>query len=633
MSRVLVVDDEALTRTMIADIVRSCGHEAETAGSGEEGLATFRKGRFQLLLTDVTMPGMDGIDLGKAILKWSPGTPVVLLSSNDELGVFEDAGRRGFQPTGFIRKPLDRDLLARTIDRLVAQANTPPAAVSRPPVRAARLAGYQEDDSDLGWLSWAGGPAEVLAPMRLLFVAHRQRATGQLRLTGAGGSVTVGVKAGDVVAIEGIPGLFRGIGLPADIADLQTGIQVGLGQGQTLDACLQAACHGLAVWLCAVQDEPEGETRWDAGWTPPGAGIPLPGAVPQWCSAVIASKSLMRLETTWAKRARMPLQRRIPGDSPETAWGLDALSLRVHRLASKPRSLRNLLDEVANGDDIRRIARLRALDLLNGLGLLQADEFLPADMTTPDLALPDPRIESLREASKALMGRDPVDVLDLGDKHDVTEQDVVRAFREISRSYHPDTFFGAPPAVRALAEHCFSLVNSAYDVLRAPGAIEELKQRKAAAKAGSTYSSERDVLTARIAFKKGEVLWRARQFKEADPHLALAAELDPKTWPYVFLAAQSGYYSKRLPLAKAIALLDAMTILDPVKDGELQATAGNLLKLEGKLPEAAARYKKALQRDPNNRDALREVRRTAASSTPPAAQSISSQLSGLFKRK
>lgn len=631
MSRVLVVDDEALTRTMLADIVRSCGHDAETAASGEEGMASFRRGRFQLVLTDVTMPGIDGIELGKGIMKWAPGTPVVLVSSNDELGVFEDAARRGFQPTGFIRKPLDRPLLVSTIERLLAPSNRP-ATTSRPPVRPQRLAGYQEDDSDLNWLSWAGGPADALAPMRLLFVAHRQRATGQLKLTGPAGSVCIGVRAGDVVAIEGLPGLFRSLQLAPDIADLQTGIQVGLGQGQPLDACLRAASEGLAAWLCNVQDDPEGEVRWDAGWTPTPGAISLPGSVPRWCGAVIATKSLSRLESTWAKRARMPLQRRIPGDSPETAWGLDPLSLRVHRLASTPRSLRNLLDDVANGDDARRIAGLRSIDLLNALGLLQSDEYLPADMTTQEQPT-DSRADALREASRALQGRTPIDVLDLGDKHEVTEQDVVKAFREISRSYHPDTFFGAPPAVRALAEQCFAIVNGAYDALRAPGALEELKQRKAASKAGTAFSTERDIVAARIAFKRGEVLWRARQFREADPHLAAAAQADAKTWPYVLLAAQSGYYSKRLTITRALELLDSLTVLDPIKEGEVQAAAGNLLKLEGKLPEAAARYKRALQRDPTNRDALREDRLTSARMATPPPATITSQLQGLFKRK
>ena len=67
MSRVLVVDDEALTRTLVADSVRACGHEAVVESSGEDALAAFRRGRFDLVLTDVTMPGMDGIEVCEAI--------------------------------------------------------------------------------------------------------------------------------------------------------------------------------------------------------------------------------------------------------------------------------------------------------------------------------------------------------------------------------------------------------------------------------------------------------------------------------------------------------------------------------------------------------------------------------------
>lgn len=634
MARVLVVDDEALTRTMVADIVRSCGHDAETAASGEEGLAAFRQGRFDLVLTDITMPGMDGIDLGKAIVKWAPGTPVVLVSSNDELGVFEDSARRGFQPTGFARKPLERAELTKTIRRHVTASRTSQPSMPPPgtgPTTLQRLAGSREDDSELSWLTWAGGSAAVLGPMRLLFVAARQRATGQLKLTGPGGSVCVGVKGGDVVAIEGIPGLFRSLQLPTEVADLQTGLQVGIGQGLSLDTCLAAAAHGLGQWLCAIEDDPVGEVRWDAGWSPPHGAIALPGNVPRWCGGVIATKSLARLEGTWARRSRMPLQRRIPGDSVESAWGLDPLSLRVHRLASSPRTLRSLLDEVANGDDARRIAGLRSIDLLNSLGLLQGDDYLAPDMTTQEVPKLDPRIATLREASQQLLGKSPLEVLDLADKHEVTEQDVVRAFREISRTYHPDTFFGAPPAVRSLAEDCFAIVNAAYDQLRAPGAIAQLKQKQAAA-AGAAPAPEPDPAAARLAFKRGEVLWRAREYKAADPHYDLAAQLDPKTWPYVLMAAQSGYYAKRLTVTDAVKRLDGLLVTDRVREGEIQATAGNLLKLDGKLQEAADRYQRALARDPANRDALRE-NRLNATRTPVAAPSLSSQIQSLFKRK
>ncbi len=632
MSRVLVVDDEALTRTMVADIVRSCGHDAETAASGEEGLAEFRRGRFQLVLTDVTMTGIDGIELGKGVVRWAPGTPVVLVSSNDELGVFEDAARRGFQPTGFIRKPLDRPLLIRTIERLLP-AHAPISTPPRPKSMSIPTPGSGEDDSEPSWLQWAGGPASVWAPMRLLFVAFRQRASGQLRQTGPGGSITVGVRGGEIVAIEGVPGLFRTVQLPADIADLQTGIQVGIGRGLTLEACLAAASQGLAIWLCNAQDDPEGDVRWDSGWSAPAGVIPLPGSVPRWCGGVIATKSLARLENTWTKRARMPIQRRIPADSPETAWGLDPLSLRVHRLAATPRSLRSVLDELANGDDARRMAGLRSIDLLWSLGLLQADDYLPPDMTTQEVTTVDPRLDLLREANRQLAGRPPLDVLSLGEKAEVTEQDVVKAFREISRSFHPDTFFGAPPAVRALAEQCFSVVNSAYDALRVPAGLAEALKRREAAKSGTTFSTERDVMAARIAFKKGEVLWRAREFRAADPHLALAAQLDPKTWPYIFLAAQSGYYSKRLPIAKVLEILDAIVMLDPIRDAEIQATAGNLLKLEGRLADAVARYKKALSKDPGNRDAMREDRLHTSRAPAAPPPTLSSQLTGFFKRK
>ena len=119
MSRVLVVDDEALTRTMLADIVRSCGHDAETAASGEEGMASFRRGRFQLVLTDVTMPGMDGMEvlaeLGRRDMLRA--LPVVMVTALDDRQARLGALRAG--AVDFITKPIDRIEVACKMRALV----------------------------------------------------------------------------------------------------------------------------------------------------------------------------------------------------------------------------------------------------------------------------------------------------------------------------------------------------------------------------------------------------------------------------------------------------------------------------------------------------------------------------------
>jgi tetratricopeptide (TPR) repeat protein len=113
-----------------------------------------------------------------------------------------------------------------------------------------------------------------------------------------------------------------------------------------------------------------------------------------------------------------------------------------------------------------------------------------------------------------------------------------------------------------------------------------------------------------------------------------AAALDPTTWPYVFYAIQSGYGSKRLTVAQAIAAVDALIILDPVREAELHVFAAILFRTNNNEPQALARFKRALKLDPANRDALRDERLIATrggntSGTP----TLGERISGFFKRK
>ena len=628
MSRVLVVDDEALTRTLVADSVRACGHEAVVEPSGEDALATFRRGRFDLVLTDVTMPGMDGIDLGLALHRWAAGTPVVLFSARDEASVTADCERRGLRPTVFLQKPLTPAQIAGALAPLLPAAAAP---------QSARVAGLLADDGEVEWLDRAGGSAEDLSALRLLFVATRQKATGELRADSDAGTVTIGVRAGEVVAIDGIAGLFHTLQLPDAPGELIAGIAHAMSRGVPLDACLTAASQGLAQWLSDAYEAPQGDVSWTSNWAPNPGSIPIPGGVSRWYAHILAQRSLTRLEAKWQPRAQTAVERRIPGDTPETTWGLDAVALRVHRLAGEARTVRGLLDEASNGDEPRRVAALRALDLLHSFGLvtLGPERSGQASVTPPPTApVVDPRVVELREAAQHLKGLKPTEVLGLSDTGAITEQDVAVAFRTTSLRFHPDTFFGAPPEVRSVAERCFSIVNEAHAALREPNALAALNKLREGAPTTAAAPGERDPAAARLAFRKGEAFWRGRDPRSADPHFQQAAALDPKTWPYVFYAIQSGYGAKRLSLTEAIAALDAIILLDPVREAELHAVAATLFRSNNNEAEAQARFKRALKLDPANRDALRDARLiasrgTQASTTPTLAERIS----GLFKRK
>jgi two-component system chemotaxis sensor kinase CheA/two-component system sensor histidine kinase and response regulator WspE len=117
--RVLLVDDSAIAREAEAALLRSLGHEVEEAVDGEEGWQKLQAGQFHLLLTDVQMPVLDGIDLTRRV-KGTPRfvkLPIVILSSlsaPEERRRGVDAGADAY----LVKGELDAENLAATLERL-----------------------------------------------------------------------------------------------------------------------------------------------------------------------------------------------------------------------------------------------------------------------------------------------------------------------------------------------------------------------------------------------------------------------------------------------------------------------------------------------------------------------------------
>ncbi len=83
MQRILVVDDDRSTRHLIRLQLRSAGYSVETAGDGRAALARLRRKRFDLVLLDVWMPGMDGLEM-LSRLRDEPSQPKVVVMTADD---------------------------------------------------------------------------------------------------------------------------------------------------------------------------------------------------------------------------------------------------------------------------------------------------------------------------------------------------------------------------------------------------------------------------------------------------------------------------------------------------------------------------------------------------------------------
>ena len=85
--RILVVDDEAPVRDTLAAVLAADGHEVVLAIDGSDGLKQFGAGKFDVVITDKAMPGMNGDQMAAAIKKLAPKTPIILLTG---FGIFYD---------------------------------------------------------------------------------------------------------------------------------------------------------------------------------------------------------------------------------------------------------------------------------------------------------------------------------------------------------------------------------------------------------------------------------------------------------------------------------------------------------------------------------------------------------------
>ena len=80
MSRILVIDDEEIIRTLMLEILESAGHEVVGAETAERALTLLEETEFELVVSDVVMPGLSGLELLGAVRARRASLPVVLVT-------------------------------------------------------------------------------------------------------------------------------------------------------------------------------------------------------------------------------------------------------------------------------------------------------------------------------------------------------------------------------------------------------------------------------------------------------------------------------------------------------------------------------------------------------------------------
>lgn len=122
-SRVLVVDDDRAFRLSTRALLKADGYDVERAENGREAAETLRRSAFDLVLLDVRMPGLDGLQLVEALRLWGHTTPILMISGHGTVDLAVKALHLGADD--FLTKPVEPSVLSARVAALLERRPVP----------------------------------------------------------------------------------------------------------------------------------------------------------------------------------------------------------------------------------------------------------------------------------------------------------------------------------------------------------------------------------------------------------------------------------------------------------------------------------------------------------------------------
>ena len=113
MEKILIIDDEKSIRKTLREILEYEKYQVDEVSNGVEGIEKVKKGKYDVVLCDIKMPKMDGIEVLENVMKLKPETPMVMISGHGNIDTAVEAVKKG--AFDFIGKPLDLNRLLVTI--------------------------------------------------------------------------------------------------------------------------------------------------------------------------------------------------------------------------------------------------------------------------------------------------------------------------------------------------------------------------------------------------------------------------------------------------------------------------------------------------------------------------------------
>ena len=116
-TKILIVDDELIMRESLAGWLKRDGHEVQTAPSGEDALAILKETRFDILLVDIKMEGISGLDVLQHVKESDPDVAIVMITAYGSIPTAIEAMKNGAYD--YMLKPFDPNELGVLIDKII----------------------------------------------------------------------------------------------------------------------------------------------------------------------------------------------------------------------------------------------------------------------------------------------------------------------------------------------------------------------------------------------------------------------------------------------------------------------------------------------------------------------------------
>lgn len=117
--KLLIVDDEETLRILVRSELEERGYEVDEAESGEKALEKLQTGKYDLVILDIRMPGMDGLEVLRKIKSDNLAPKVIMLTGVEELKIAHDSLQLG--ANDFLTKPYEIRTLLACINRVLKE--------------------------------------------------------------------------------------------------------------------------------------------------------------------------------------------------------------------------------------------------------------------------------------------------------------------------------------------------------------------------------------------------------------------------------------------------------------------------------------------------------------------------------